>query len=69
MKLTRSLPSKPLPRFLYVESGDYIGGSSDNPPEGLLLIEEADGSWRKPAGQELMALHEAYPNFVAGTQK
>lgn len=24
------------------------------------LIEEADGSWPKPTGQELMALHEAY---------
>jgi hypothetical protein len=39
---------------------DYIGGTSHNPPEGLLLIEEADGSWPKPTGQELMALHEAY---------
>jgi hypothetical protein len=55
-----------LPRVIYAEAYEVFG-DENRWREHLLLVEQPDGSWRKPTGADLIALHERYPRLLGGS--
>ena len=52
-----------LPRYLFVDKGQYLGKSGED-IRNLLLVEQPDGSWRELSGKELWEFQGRHPNFL-----
>lgn len=52
------------PRIIHAEEYEILG---EGHAIQLLLVEQADGSFRKANGDDLIAIHERFPGFVRST--
>ena len=54
-------------RVLYVTAGAegvyLLGTRYGVPEEKMLLVEQPDGSWRKPTGRDMVDIRRRFPDF------
>ena len=56
-------------RYMFIREGEFLGGSESDKPDGLLLEEQADGSWlrvdgRGDGGAALKEFHRRFPGML-----
>ena len=50
-----------MPRYLYITEARYLREEWADP---MLLVEDDDGTFRRPTGQDLLELDRLFPGFL-----